>query len=314
MKKYRFFTLLVFAATLFSCGKQELPYDLEGTKHGVVINIAKKIGSSTTLSTNLNEGDYEVVLSFAPQQGDASMMKEAQVTAVYTDGQKNKKSCYAVKGITSLPATVKIDMKAVCQSLGITEVAVGDRIEFTPSYTLNDGTQVDGWITAGGGSFNNTIFTGWAMEDGSAYSFRVAYTAFAPFQKEKFQGTHSFYDGGALSDYKATVTQISELPDEAWIPKGVTADDLVGLKVEGDIWFGGDVFHMWINTQDYTIILPDQVLVKDWAHPDLGVHDAEMDRGEGEVDTLNNTLTFFFRSLWGPYSFGNGEIMIDFNS
>ena len=242
------------------------------------------------------------------------MMKEAQVTAVYTDGQKNKKSCYAAKGITSLPATVKIDMKAVCQSLGITEVAVGDRIEFTPSYTLNDGTQVDGWITAGGGSFNNTIFTGWAMEDGSAYSFRVAYTAFAPFQKEKFQGTHSFYDGGALSDYKATVTQISELPDEAWIPKGVTADDLVGLKVEGDIWFGGDVFHMWINTQDYTIILPDQVLVKDWAYPDLGVHDAEMDRGEGEVDTLNNTLTFFFRSLWGPYSFGNGEIMIDFNS
>ena len=152
------------------------------------------------------------------------------------------------------------------------------------------------------------------MEDGSAYSFRVAYTAFAPFQKEKFQGTHSFYDGGALSDYKATVTQISELPDEAWIPKGVTADDLVGLKVEGDIWFGGDVFHMWINTQDYTIILPDQVLVKDWEYPGLGVHDAEMDRGEGEVDTLNNTLTFFFRSLWGPYSFGNGEIMIDFNS
>ena len=222
MKKYRFFTLLVFAATLFSCGKQELPYDLEGTKHGVVINIAKKIGSSTTLSTNLNEGDYEVVLSFAPQQGDASMMKEAQVTAVYTDGQKNKKSCYAVKGITSLPATVKIDMKAVCQSLGITEVAVGDRIEFTPSYTLNDGTQVDGWITTGGGSFNNTIFTGWAMEDGSAYSFRVAYTAFAPFQKEKFLEGLSFYEYDRNDISYMGIDHIVKIPQKVWDKMDVT--------------------------------------------------------------------------------------------
>ena len=126
-----------------------------------------------------------------------------------------------------------------------------------------------------------------------------------------------FYTAPASGTCK--VTQVTTLPES--MPTGVTAADLVGLKVEGDFLFGNDydgfggfndVINMWINTQDFTIILPDQQIAPDCVYPGVGTHPGEADNGEGEVDTLNNALTFYLRTLWGPYTFGDAEIKLQF--
>lgn len=308
MKYNKILTIVCSILALASCSKQILPYDLEGVERGVIINIAKVEGSSTTLSTDLDEGDYRVELSVPEYfQGDMSMFKEAQLMAVYTDGSKKTTAAHVVEGITSFPAVININIKDACSKLGISEIAVGDRIEFTPCYTLKSGTQIDGWSELT--RFNNTRFT-WKLEDGSNYSYRVAYTAFAPFIKEHYQGEAvptSHPQGLTVS-----VKQIDELPAAEWIPKGVNAEDLVGLQIEGDVWFEPDAIKLWINTQDYTIIFPDQVISPNYTFGAYGTYDGETEDGEGEVDTLNEVLYFSFYSVWGPYSFGTCEFEIYF--
>lgn len=305
MKYNKIFTILGSLLALVGCSKQSLPYDLEGVERGVVINISKVEGSSTTLSTDMNEGDYRIELSVPEYyQGDMSMFKEAQLMAVYTDGAKNTTAARVVEGITSFPAVININIKDVCSKLGVAEISIGDRIEFTPCYTLKSGTQVDGWNKWS--RFNNTRFT-WQLEDGSNYTYRVSYTAFAPFIKEHFQG-----QAVPTSYLPVSVTQIDELPDEKWIPKGVTADDLVGLLIEGDIWFEPDAIKLWINTQDFTLIFPEQIISPNYTYGSFGTYDGEAEDGEGEVDTLNEVLYFSFYSVWGPYSFGTCEFEIYF--
>ena len=313
MKINKLFAIVVGVLALAACSKQQLPYDLDGVERGVIINITKVEGSSMTLSTDMNEGSYQIELSVPDYyQGDMSMFKEAQLMAVYTDASRKPKAAHVVEGIKSFPATITLDIKDVCSKLGVSEIAVGDRIEFAPCYTLQSGTQVDGWSELG--RFNNTRFT-WTLEDGSAYSNRVSYTAFAPFIKEKYQGDAVPWelddgsDGGFCS-----VTQITEMPDAAWIPKGVTEDDLVGLKIEGDLWFYPDTFKVWINTKDFTVIVPDQVISPDFTYGNYGTFDGEIEDGEGEVDTLHNELSFYFYSVWGPYSFGDATVIISFGA
>jgi len=274
-------------------------------------------GTSTTLSTDTNVGDYQVELIVPTYfQGDMSMLKEAQVMAVYTDADGKKKSAYVKDGIKEFPATVKLDIKDVCSKLGVTTIEIGDRVEFTPCYTLNSGTQVDGWSPIIG--FNNTRFT-WTLDDGSNFQYRVAYTAFAPFYKEHYQGVGQYElldSGDTYGDGfgKAIVKQISELPES--MPKGVTADDLVGLEIVCDIpntWFGEMTFKMWINTQDFTLIMPDQVTCN-FVYPGYGAYDVILVSCEGEVDTLRETITFYWYTNWGPYSFGGETMRISFPS
>lgn len=129
----------------------------------------------------------------------------------------------------------------------------------------------------------------------------------APFYKEHYQGDNLRHTYGVCN-----VTQISELPDEKWIPSGVTTDDLVGLKIEGDIFYGGDTFLIWINIQDLTLIIPDQVICPNFKYSSYGTYDGEIIDGEGKVNTMNETITFSIHSVWGPYSFGGDEITIYF--
>lgn len=302
MKTNRIIALAFAVAALSACGKQQLPYDLEGTEHSVVINIRKVSGSSTTLATDMS-GDYKVLLTIADQQGDYSMLKEAQLMAIYTDGAKKKTSAHVVTGITEFPATLTLDMADVCSKLGISAIAVGDRIEFTPCVTLNSGTQVDGWSALTG--FNNTAFTGWTQSDGGNYTYRIAYTAFAPFQQAKFQGAAIPWsdDQGGSGTCKVTQLDMSDeanLPAAADTPVGVTASDLVGLRVDGEFWFGtaDEGLTMWINTQDYTLIIPDQQMSPSFSMPGYGDIGMAEDC-EGDVDTLNNTLTFTYTPTFG---------------
>ena len=304
MKTNKFIAFAGIILALSACGKQELPYDLEGTEHGVVLNIRKAPGTSTTLATD-KSGTYQVVITVAEQQGDMSMFKEAQLMAVYTDGAKNKTAAKIVEGITEFPATVTIDMNDACTKLGVTTIAIGDGIEFTPCVTLKSGTQIDGWSALTG--FNNVAFTSWQQADGPL-TYRVSYKAFAPFQQAKFQGTGIAWSDDVGSSGTCSVTQIdmtdpNNMPPAEYIPAGVTATDLVGLRVEGAFWWGtaDEGLDMWINTQDFTLIIPDQEMAPSFEYPGMG------DAGkvgyaqdcEGEVDTLNNTLTFTYTPLFG---------------
>ncbi|MCR5561021.1 MAG: hypothetical protein K6F58_04295 [Bacteroidales bacterium] len=320
MKTNKIIALAGAILALCACGKQELPYDLEGTEHGVVLNIRKVAGTSTTLATDLS-GTYKVAISVAEQQGDMSMFKEAQLMAVYTDGTtKAKKGAKIVEGIVDLPATVTIDMNDVCTKLGVTTVSIGDRIEFTPCVTLKSGTQIDGWSALTG--FNNVAFVSWQQADGPL-TYRVAYTAFAPFQQAKFQGPavaytweYKTYAGaGTCSVTQLDMTDPDNMPPAEYIPAGVTATDLVGLVLAGPFWFetADEAIKMWINTQDFTLIIPDQVMAPSYDYGGMG-DDGKIGNAEdceGEVDTLNNTLTFLFYPTFGPgYWWGAAVVVV----
>ncbi len=305
MKSYKIVSALLLVAALTGCS-QKLPYDLQGVEKGVVINIHKPLGAAAAMQQDKSDV-FDVILDIPAQQGDWSMLDKAFLTAVYTHEGK-KTSVDLDETVTEFPCTLKVKIADVCSKLGLSgDLSVGDRIEFTPSYTLKSGTVVRGWTSLIG--FNNTTFSGWKMEDGSSYSYRVAYTAFAPFVKENFIGTGTLDDD---YDTPVTVSEISEKPDAKWIPTGVTEDNLIGLKLEGDIWFGGDVVKVWINTLDYTLIVPDQVICPQWTYPGgaMGTYDGEIEDGEGEIDTLENTITFYLYSVWGPYSLGDGTLTI----
>lgn len=318
MKTNKFIAFAGIILALSACGKQELPYDLEGTEHGVVLNIRKAPGTSTTLATD-KSGDYKVVISVAEQQGDMSMFKEAQLMAVYTVGTTGAKTAAkVVEGITEFPATLTLDLNDVCTKLGVTTIAIGDGIEFTPCVTLKSGTQIDGWSAVAG--FNNVAFTSWQQADGPL-TYRVSYKAFAPFQQAKFQGAaipwvnSDASDGGTFSVTQLDMTDEANMPEAKWVPNGVTAADLVGLRIDGPFWCytADEGITVWINTQDFTLIVPDQIIAHNFTLGTYGTYDCSIRDGEGEVDTLNNTLWFYFYSLWGPYTLGNDIIILDFS-
>lgn len=125
--------------------------------------------------------------------------------------------------------------------------------------------------------------------------------------KADFIGTGTLDDG---YDTQVTIIEISEKPDAAWIPAGVSEDKLIGLQIEGGIWFAEDLMKVWINTLDYTLIVPDQVICKDFTFGAYGTYDGEIEDGEGEIDTMNKTITFYLYSVWGPYSLGDGTLTI----
>lgn len=311
MKIFRILTALVLTAVMYSCNTQKLPYDLEGVEKTVAINIQKPLGSGAAMSTDKSDV-FDVVLSIPAQQGDWSMLDKAQVMAVYTPSSGKKTAAYVVEDIKEFPCSLKISISDVCTKMGIQTLSVGDRLEFTPCHTLTSGTQVDGWSELTG--FNNTYFSGWVMEDGSKFSNRISYSAFAPFQKEKFQGTQTYvslYSGA--TDF-VEVKQIDDAPPAEYIPVGVSEDKLVGLEISGYIWYSPeDTFTMWINTLDYTLIIPDQTICESFTYGTYGTYPGQVAYCEGEVNTLENSLTFYFYSIWGPYTLGDDEIKIVFN-
>ena len=302
MKNYKIVSALFFVAALTGCS-QKLPYDLDGVEKGVVINIHKPLGAAAAMQQDKSDV-FDVILDIPSQQGDWSMLDKAFLTAVYThNGEKTAADLDEV--VTEFPCTLKVKISDVCAKLGLSgDLSVGDRIEFTPSYTLKSGTTVRGWTSLIG--FNNKTFSAWKMEDGSSYSYRIAYTAFAPFDKADFIGTGTLDEGSS----PVTITEISEKPDAAWIPTGVTEDKLIGLQLDGDIWYGGDRIKVWINTLDYTLIVPDQVICKNFTLGSYGTYDGKIEDGEGEIDTLNKTIKFYIYSVWGPYSLGDGTLTI----
>lgn len=279
------FTAATVLATLVSCSKQDLPYDLEGVEKTVIISINKPAGSGAVLHLDKSD-EFEMALTLSQFQGDVSMLEEAQVSAVYTHGSE-KKFAHVVTGITSFPTTVKVKMSDVCAKMGISEIETGDKIEFTPSHTLKNGTQVDGWNKYAG--FNNTYYSAWTDTEGKAVSYKISYTAFAPYNLSDYLG--DFYVDGDPAVGGVVISEIDEYPDPSLLPEGITNDDLDGILLDGSEngWFwGGDVLKAWINKKDYTLIIPDQTIVPDGYGPGI---DISVSSASGELDTMYHTIS-----------------------
>ena len=287
-------TLGIALVLLYSC-EQDLPYPLEETVHSVVIDISKTPGSDMTLSEGLTTDELSLTLNIPWQQGDYSMMKEAELMCIYYPAGGGIKHVIAKTGITSFPATVNVDMPALCAALNIAAPTTGDRMTFVPNVVLKNGMTIMGWNPMTG-LFNNTAFSGWQVDFGSgnrAYSYRAIYTAFAPFYQEHYQGIVQC-DDGDIYDVLVTPLPITDLPPT--MPPGTTPSDLYGMLVE-DIFADGTALKIWINKLDFTLIIPGQIVHTAFFYPFApytGYYPLRFDTfpSSFDLDTLNERIEF----------------------
>ncbi len=224
---------------VISCDKQELPYDLEGVTHTFGISVDKVTTADLLLGAGTTDGNYKVALSVPEHMGDyTTYFKEAELLCVYTpaDGS-GVKSAVAATGIKNLPCEVTIDMVALCENLGITAPAIGDKMQFTTNIIHKDGTVVPGWTETMGFNFMNPTF--------ASFSY-ATYSAAAPLDVALYEGlngkTIKFTESLGTSDeasYGALVTLLTEdeITEAGVVKAGFTVADYIGLKLTYN-WYG----------------------------------------------------------------------------
>lgn len=312
-----------------SCDKQELPYDLDGVIHTFAISVDKVTTADLLLRPDTTAGNYKVALSVPEYMGDyTTYFKEAELLCVYTPASGDTVySAVAATGIKNLPCEVSIDMVALCENLGITAPAIGDKMQFTTNIIHKDGTLVPGWTPEMGFNFMNTTFT-----DINSATF----TAAAPLDIALYEAldgktikfTESLGTSGAAS-YGALVTLLSEdeITDAKAVKAGFTAADYIGLKLTYN-WYGFGVnvnYCIYINKKDYSVSAPvqdvadtDESLVM-WGDPygaAYGPGTYQFVNFIGELDTQTNILIFQNVAYWnvsaGTLTFGGDVYKVEF--
>ena len=307
---------------VISCDKQELPYDLEGVTHTFGISVEKVTTADLLLGAGTTDGNYKVALSVPEHMGDyTTYFKEAELLCVYTpaDGS-GVKSAVAATGIKNLPCEVTIDMVALCENLGITAPAIGDKMQFTTNIIHKDGTLVPGWTETMGFNFMNPTF--------ASFSY-ATYSAAAPLDVALYEGldgktikfTESLGTSGEAS-YGALVTLLTEdeITEAGVVKAGFTAADYIGLKLTYN-WYGFGVncnYCIFINKKDYSVSAPTQIVGDVSAYiilnyifgVDYGPGQFEFENFIGELDTQTNVLTFQ-HAAWVNVSVGSGSFGSD---
>lgn len=307
---------------VISCDKQELPYDLEGVTHTFGISVEKVTTADLLLGAGTTDGNYKVALSVPEHMGDyTTYFKEAELLCVYTpaDGS-GVKSAVAATGIKNLPCEVTIDMVALCENLGITAPAIGDKMQFTTNIIHKDGTLVPGWTETMGFNFMNPTF--------ASFSY-ATYSAAAPLNVELYEaldGKTVQFTESLGSDYQATygalVTLLTaeEIEAAGVVKAGFTAADYIGLKLTYN-WHGYGVncnYCIFINKKDYSVSAPTQIvgdvsadiILNDIFGADYGPGQFEFENFIGELDTQTNVLTFQ-HAAWVNVSVGSGSFGSD---
>jgi hypothetical protein len=307
---------------VISCDKQELPYDLEGVTHTFGISVEKVTTADLLLGAGTTDGNYKVALSVPEHMGDyTTYFKEAELLCVYTpaDGS-GVKSAVAATGIKNLPCEVTIDMVALCENLGITAPAIGDKMQFTTNIIHKDGTLVPGWTETMGFNFMNPTF--------ASFSY-ATYSAAAPLNVELYEaldGKTVQFTESLGSDYQATygalVTLLTaeEIEAAGVVKAGFTAADYIGLKLTYN-WYGYGVncnYCIFINKKDYSVSAPTQIVGDVSAYiilnyifgVDYGPGQFEFENFIGELDTQTNVLTFQ-HAAWVNVSVGSGSFGSD---
>ncbi|MBO5932845.1 MAG: hypothetical protein J6Q19_03865 [Bacteroidaceae bacterium] len=307
---------------VISCDKQELPYDLEGVTHTFGISVDKVTTADLLLGAGTTDGNYKVALSVPEHMGDyTTYFKEAELLCVYTpaDGS-GVKFAVAATGIKNLPCEVTIDMVALCENLGITAPAIGDKMQFTTNIIHKDGTVVPGWTETMGFNFMNPTF--------ASFSY-ATYSAAAPLDVALYEGlngktikfTESLGTSGEAS-YGALVTLLTEdeITEAGVVKAGFTAADYIGLKLTYN-WYGFGVncnYCIFINKKDYSVSAPTQIVGDVSADiilnyifgVDYGPGQFEFENFIGELDTQTNVL-IFQHAAWVNVSVGSGSFGSD---
>ena len=307
---------------VISCDKQELPYDLEGVTHTFGISVDKVTTADLLLGAGTTDGNDKVALSVPEHMGDyTTYFKEAELLCVYTpaDGS-GVKSAVAATGIKNLPCEVTIDMVALCENLGITAPAIGDKMQFTTNIIHKDGTVVPGWTETMGFNFMNPTF--------ASFSY-ATYSAAAPLDVALYEGlngktikfTESLGTSGEAS-YGALVTLLTEdeITEAGVVKAGFTAADYIGLKLTYNLYgFGVNCnYCIFINKKDYSVSAPTQIVGDVSADiilnyifgVDYGPGQFEFENFIGELDTQTNVL-IFQHAAWVNVSVGSGSFGSD---
>ncbi|MBO5812461.1 MAG: hypothetical protein J6Q97_04455 [Bacteroidaceae bacterium] len=334
MKIRKSLIALLAALPLFvvSCDKQELPYDLDGVVRTFGISVDKVTTADLLLGAGTTDGNYKVSLSVPEHMGDyTSYFKEAELLCVYTPASGDTVySAVAATGIKTLPCEVTIDMVALCENLGITAPAIGDKMQFTTNIIHKDGTVVPGWTETMGFNFMNPTF--------ASFSY-ATYSAAAPLDVALYEGL----DGKTIkfseslgseyeASYGALVTLLTEeeITEAGVVKAGFTAADYIGLKLTYNWYaFGYNCnYCIYINKKDYSVSAPEQVVAVTDPNFVYNVMYGYGDAGNfvfygfnGELDTQTNILTMTHNADWditvGPYTgaylgFGGDLYKIEF--
>lgn len=324
MKLSKLFIAAVLPLFIVGCDKQELPYDLEGVTHSIAVSVSKQVGSDLLLSAGSTEGKYALELALPANQGEyQSFFKEAQILCVFTEKGKPTRSVVVKEGITSLPATVDLNLADVCVKLGIEAPQLGDKMEFTVNVVHKDGTVVPGWTELMG--YNNRNVTYLQMEDGSKYNYCATYAAYAPLDLTKFvERTVTFTESVGSpyqASYDAAVSILAEIPEDV-IMAGFTKDDYIGMKLTFD-WYGygqNVEYCIYINKKDYSVSAPTQMVYEKFYLE--GYTEAYGDGNlifkafNGALDTEKNIISYTATADWecaaGVLSFGADNFVIQF--
>lgn len=293
--------IILGVSLLWGCDRN-LPYDDKGVTKGVAISISKVPDTNTLLNEDPDFGTYAVNLTIPRLQGDFSFMNEARLMCLYTPGETSVSIRQYVEVATvaqseftaETPHMITIDMPALCAQLGIPAPVVNDNMSFTVDVTLDNGTLLPGWTDLAG--FTHTKFTGWFLRDGSAFQYMVSYTVFPPYDPAIFQGNGIPHTTQGYPS-SSNVTYLADPPPADLIPAGFTADDYEGLHIviAADGYYGARLeFDMWVNTKDYSLLIPDQQvnddLAADWGLGEEGV--VNFTNSSGDVNTSTRTITF----------------------
>ena len=295
MKYIKFLLIVGVLPCLFAC-EQKLPYPLKETVRSVAIDIAKTPGTDMTLSAGVTTDNISLTLNIPWQQGDYSMMKEAEVMCVYAPMSGGTKIAMVQTGITSFPAVVSVNMGTLCSALGVSSPSIGDRMTFVPNVVLNNGMTIPGYIQETG-VYNNAAFSGWEVDFGSAryFSYRAQYVSFAPFYQEKYQGVVTCVENG--SPYSVLVTPLPSTDLPPTMPAGATPSDLYGMLVDG-FWDDGCFLKVWINKLDFSLIIPAQKISNggyDYGGLDRDFWFIGINAGSADVNTSTNVISFATR-------------------
>lgn len=173
---------IAFCLVTASCDK-DLPFPIDEVTRGVVIDIVKSPNSDQTLVVGKTTGNYKVDLLIPTQQGDYSMMANAELLAILSSGGTTT-SQVVVNNITNFPSTVTINMAEVYSKFGKTAPVLGETLNFTLNVVLKSGEVVPGWHqlkTEVNGKpvytniYNNQAFAGWNVGT-RKLSYRVQYS------------------------------------------------------------------------------------------------------------------------------------------
>lgn len=324
MKLSKLFIAAVLPLFIVGCDKQELPYDLEGVTHSIAVSVSKEVGSDLLLSAGSTEGNYKLVLELPANQGEyKSFFKEAQILCVFTEKGKPTRSVVVKEGITSLPATVSLNLADVCAKLDITAPQLGDKMEFTVNVVHKDGTVIPGWSELMG--YNNRNVTYLQMEDGSKYNYCATYAAYAPLDLTKFVDRTVTFTESVGSPYEASydaaVSILEEISDEV-VTAGFTKEDYIGMKLTFD-WYGMGQnidYCIYINKKDYSVSAPTQNVNTDWTYPyyteAYGYGTLQFLAFDGSLDTETNVISYTATAYWivsaGTLDFGADSYKIQF--